>query len=274
MLIDIKLPSSSALSSSDSDATTRSGSSAYTSSIRFLPFVGNKKTVLTITALGDGSFLCGSSDFTITRWSSSRGECIQTFPLEFKKLIKSIITLGENETFASLHITQNSGMIRKWSLRIGKWVSYFIVHPEPVAIRQLQHYRKGSVLVGVLFSNKVGVWNIDGDQIQSLQDKSFMGDSLCSICELDDGRVVTGTKEGQIKVWCWGDENYEGGCTQTLGQSVHNDCRAEITHVAQAKKRSGTSGTLLTLCWLVVRGKGESLFGTLKREPHWSSLLT
>jgi len=240
-LIDVEVPD------------TLTGSSSYSN--KFIPFGGTSGVLKGLAALGDGSFLCGSSDITLTRWST-RGDCFQSFPLEHYTTV-SLITVLDDNTFASLHVIESAGVIRTWCLRTGNCMTSFGVDVSNTrtAADVLVCLRKDFTL-GLLRHNKIDVWGVEGVQIQSIRDDSSSEEesTLWCLCELDDGRLVTGTREGHIKVWSRGDNNNKGGCMQTLGRPVLRDAeRFAVTKVVQAKKSPMTrfgeaSSSLLVSC--------------------------
>jgi len=247
-LIEIEVPSG-----------LRDGSLEGTSSYRnkFFPFEGIVGKVRVMAALGDGSFLCGSDDSTITRWSS-RGDCFQIFPLECMTTIISITVLDE-DTFASLHIIENTGVIRRWCLRTGKRLNSFEVSNTRISVHRLILLRKDLTLAGLLRPNRIDVWSVKGEHLESIQEDEES--NFYSLCEVNDGRLVTGSQEGQIKVWCRSDGNNKGGgCTQTFGRCVRGVSYATVTQVVEAKKISTTSnGGLVEVTSLLVSCSWEGI---------------
>jgi len=221
-----------------------SSSETLWSEDRFPLYVGNQKEIV-ITELEDGSFLCGV-DTTITRWCFSRDRILQTFP-SYSNQIRSIAQI-DRKTFASFEVNNGIGTVRIYSLRKGQCKLSFDVGPvdrSSYHLSKCQMIRLRNGHLASFWKNiAVSAWSLEGKNIQNLVDTDATRD-FSSICELDDGRLVTGCNKGQIKVWCLGDDsNLETGCVKTLGK-VLSDGMA-VTHVAQARRMTMTrDGRLL-----------------------------
>jgi WD40 repeat protein len=258
-----------------------------------ITLVGHEKTVKSLIQLSDFSIASGSYDKSIKFWDLNRyddpltfnsysndiyslaeicegriafasGNSIKIFDIKnqkilyelknHKKYINSVINIGKN----MLASASKDSSIRIWDLTTSKCIQTFIGCGEYFnSVIQLQDGGLASCSSNYN-DNSIKIWDLKSGKSSGLPSK--LEGEINSICQKNDGRLVSGSNNGMVKVW---DIKMQNSCLSTAG---HNKCVWSVINVNEETFASSSSDKSIKIwdnqlqCVQTLNGHSDNVF--------------
>lgn len=155
------------------------------------------ESIYTLVFSPDGKKLIGGgSGYTISVWSVSTGETLQTFSYDVSSH-ESILSLAISPDGKLLASGSDDATVKLWDAVTGKVLKTLNGHKHWVTTIAFSH--DGKLLASGSFDGNIKLWDVNtGREIKTFESNSFVN----SVAFRPDGRVLAvGSKEGAIKFW-------------------------------------------------------------------------